>query len=388
MIAANSFGSGVTDILDLSGNNNPFSQATSGSRAAWFREPKRGRVNLLVQTEDLTNAVWSKIGTTNPVLVGGGVFRLDNFSVANGTRIQQRVLSAPSATWSAGIDVRGEGSDIGKPINILLIRGTAGATVSNSVTVNLTADWQRVEVSRTLAADNVDIDIRVNMVTGGPDAPFVRFPQLELGSTPTAYQRVTTAFDVTEQGQRDCYGVRADGIDDFYTTASTDFTGTDKVTIFAALRRRVDTAGMIVELSSNYNTNQGTFTCATGNNPSTATGPGFLAASRGTAAAVVAQNAIISGLNPPVHAVLAVTHTISSPLSTIRANGVAGTSSTADKGTGNFGNFQMFLGRRGGTSLPFDGDILALIVAGGSYPLSTIQRVERLLSRITPTVNL
>jgi len=46
------------------------------------------------------------------------------------------------------------------------------------------------------------------------------------------------------------------------------------------------------------------------------------------------------------------------------------------------------LGCADGISRFFNGNLYALIVAGGSYPLSTIQRVERLLSRITPTVNL
>jgi hypothetical protein len=57
--------------------------------------------------------------------------------------------------------------------------------------------------------------------------------------------------------------------------------------------------------------------------------------------------------------------------------------------TGNFANAVLhLLSRNNGAALPFNGRLYALIVAGGSYPLSTIQRVERLLSRITPTVNL
>jgi hypothetical protein len=69
-------------------------------------------------------------------------------------------------------------------------------------------------------------------------------------------------------------------------------------------------------------------------------------------------------------------------------NGAQVGSVLSDQGTGNYGNYPLYLFRRGGTTLPFNGNLYALIVAGGSYPLSTIQRVERLLSRITPTVNL
>jgi hypothetical protein len=79
---------------------------------------------------------------------------------------------------------------------------------------------------------------------------------------------------------------------------------------------------------------------------------------------------------------------IAGPLLRLRINGSVFATNTSSQGTGNFANSTLNLFRRNGATLPFNGNLYALIVAGGSYPLSTIQRVERILSRITPTVNL
>jgi len=47
--------------------------------------------------------------------------------------------------------------------------------------------------------------------------------QLETGSTATAYQKVTTTTDVTEAGKADCWGLLADGVDDWLVTPSISF---------------------------------------------------------------------------------------------------------------------------------------------------------------------
>jgi hypothetical protein len=209
-------------------------------------------------------------------------------------------------------------------------------------------------------------------------------PQAEVGATPTAYQRVTTAFDVTEQGQRDCFGVRADGTDDGYETAgNVDFSGTNKVTVFAAVRKRSDSLTQtVVELSVNSDTNNGSFWLRA---PAASGANSYRFTSRGTST----QSAGTGAFAPaPDIAIVTSEADISSPFVRLRRNGTLIEQVTASQGTGNYGNYQMFLCARAGTSNLLNGDIFALIIAGGSYPLSTIQRVERLLSRITPTVNL
>jgi len=84
---------------------------------------------------------------------------------------------------------------------------------------------------------------------------------------------------------------------------------------------------------------------------------------RGDATAVASQVAWDATL-PPDTAVLAITHDIAGDLSRLRRNGVVGNDGTGDKGTGNFGNYPMYFGRRGGISIPFNGHIYSLVVRG------------------------
>jgi hypothetical protein len=47
-------------------------------------------------------------------------------------------------------------------------------------------------------------------------------------------------------------------------------------------------------------------------------------------------------------------------------NSVQAASDSTSQGTGNYGNYPLYLFRRGGTSLPFNGRLYQLIVAGGT----------------------
>jgi hypothetical protein len=152
------------------------------------------------------------------------------------------------------------------------------------------------------------------------------------------------------------------------------------VTVFAAVRKLSDAAaGMVVELGPSFNTTNGSFGITAP--ASAAANYGF--ASRGTTLA----SPIVSGFSAPITNIMTLIGDISAPVVTCRLNGTQVASSTAAQGTGNYRSDVLNLFNRAGT-LRFNGNLYALIVAGGSYPLSTIQRVERLLSRITPTVNL
>jgi hypothetical protein len=395
MIAANTFGSGVTDILDLSGRNNPFSQATPASRGAWFREPKRGRVNLLERTEEFDNT-----GFWSTAISGGGISAtitpnagIDPFGGLTADRL---VASKTGSSTGDLAHVRNTGSltssYTGQVTMSVWLRSNTGVNQnvwamgigSSPNVVTVTPVWNLFTFTLSVTANNLSLVFNIG-ARGNSDNEIdilMSRAQLELGSTATAYQRVTTAFDVTEAGQRDCYGVRGDGIDDGYATAgNVDFTGTNRVTVFAALRKRSDaTRGIFFEHTTNTGNNSGGFVV---NAPSGALNDyGFFSAS-------TSGNIVITfgSTNPPV-AVVTGQASILEDILTIRLNGTQVGSSSADQGSGTYANAVMHLFRRGGTTFPFNGDLYALIVAGGSYPLSTIQRVERILSRITPTVNL
>ena len=414
LISGSTFGTGVETLPDLSPRNNPFSQATPSSRGAWFREPKTGRRNLVTQTESIDNAVWTKdqlVTTGSPQWIfpgqgpnGQTAFKLilnngvETAGVnSTGLRIIEAVTSGiyrvsffAKAAEVSSLRIR-ENTLLGTFLVINLANGTitsggGGTQFVDPLVTDEGSGWYRISFTTATMSNFNKYAYRQNANGDGTSGVLFTMPQYELrnATTPTAYQRVTTAFDVTEAGQRDCYGVRADGTDDFYTTASIDFTGTDKVTVFAALRKLSDAAtGVFAELTNSIALNNGAFVVAA---PALSGTDKYRFESKGTTPA--SANTTNVAFNAPITNVITGLGDIGAPLATLRVNGAVLSTITTTQGTGNYANDVLYLFRRGGTTLPFNGNLYALIVAGGSYPLSTIQRVERLLSRITPTVNL
>jgi hypothetical protein len=135
---------------------------------------------------------------------------------------------------------------------------------------------------------------------------------------------------------------------------------------------------MLVELSATASSNAGSFYItapgASGANP-------YESLSRGSAALNANQQVTVSTGTAPDTAVLSTTHDIAGDLTTARRNGTAFANATGDKGSGNFGNYAVFIGSRSG-SLRFNGLIYTLIVRGATTPTGTIADFERnLLAR-------
>ena len=157
------------------------------------------------------------------------------------------------------------------------------------------------------------------------------------------------------------YYLAFDGADDFLQTNAIDFTSTDKVSLFAGVRKLSDAPGMICELSNTIASNAGSFTLVSGTD---AGGTGYNSTSRGSALASGSLSAKTFTYKAPESAVLSASHSISGSLSRIRRNGVYGADGVSDKGTGNFGNYPLYIGRRGGVTAPFNGHLYSLIGIG------------------------
>jgi hypothetical protein len=402
LISGSTFGTGVETLPDLSPRNNPFSQATPASRGAWFREPKTGRRNLFVNTH-FTGAVagspgtgptnWNDIVSTGQIVSydsSTGRLRLATSATRRGFSQAANMAINSVQTASVRVNVISGTLGVGRVLSVssAIPAGASlqwqvnGVNVANSG-VALPAGESLLSLRATTTTDPWTFNFEVGNGVGGTTTGDVELwePQFETGSTRTNFQRVgLTAFDVTEAGQRDCYGVRADGTDDEYATASIDFTGTNKVTVFAAIRKQSDAnAGTLLHLGAGA-TAEGLFAIFA---PSSAASTNYRFRSRGdtnadstTALFAAPTTNIVTGIGD-----------IGGPLSQIRVDGIVRTTNTDSQGPGNYRNDVLYLFQRNGLT-PFNGNLYALIVAGGSYPLSTIQRVERLLSRITPTVNL
>jgi hypothetical protein len=181
-----------------------------------------------------------------------------------------------------------------------------------------------------------------------------------------AYQRVNTSTDYDTTGFP--MYLRFDGVDDSLSTSSINFTSTDKMTVFAGVRKLSDAAnGVLAELSVDANANNGAFELRA---PSGGLNDLF-ARFRGTATVFV--NPTVAA---PVTRVIAVTDDISGDSLVMRLNGTQAASNTADQGTGNFGNYPLYIGRRGGTTLPFNGRFYSLIVRGAQSTAAQIAATE------------
>lgn len=163
-----------------------------------------------------------------------------------------------------------------------------------------------------------------------------------------------------------------DGVDDFLVTPSINFTGTDKMTVVAGVTKLSDAAaGMIAELSA-ATANPGMFMLVSHD----VVGREWSSAARGSTPMTYSLGAW-DATPAPDTAVIAITHDIAGDLSRLRRNGVVGNDGTGDKGTGNFGNYPLYIGRRGGVSVPFNGRIYRLLIIGRTLTAGELALAER-----------
>jgi hypothetical protein len=163
-----------------------------------------------------------------------------------------------------------------------------------------------------------------------------------------------------------------DGIDDAMTTAAINFTVTNKLTLFAGIRKLSDSAtGVMAELSPNLGTNPGSFAVRAPNGASSADYQVNWSGS-------TVETANIGLMAAPHTAVISSTADIATSIVDMRINGSAsGLVKSGALGTGNFGNYQLFVGRRSGGILAFKGYFYGFVVRAGIAGGSAISSAER-----------
>lgn len=185
-----------------------------------------------------------------------------------------------------------------------------------------------------------------------------------------------SVFDVSADSVTAPYGLQFDGFDDFMQTAAVDFTATDKMGVCMGVRKLSDSAqGIVVELTASVAANNGSFYLAAPNSAAA----NFAFASKGTASATDIE----AGFAAPLTAVLTGIGNISGDSALLRTNGVAGTAVTTDQGTGNYSNAILYFGRRGGTSLPYNGLDYGGIIVGKALTAAQLASVERWVAQRT-----
>jgi len=175
------------------------------------------------------------------------------------------------------------------------------------------------------------------------------------------------------------YYLAFDGVDDFLQTNNIDFTATDKVSLFAGVRKLSDSAiGMIAELSLSAENpdNTGSFYMTVPLSAISAAVRVYVRGVDGTSA-VAAPLASFTGTAP-----LVVSANMSL-LGNLNLNVNRTVFSSVSNKIGNYGNYPLYIGRRGGNSLPFNGHLYSLIGIGRLTTDSETIALEKAIAKNT-----
>ena len=365
-------------VRELSGFH--ATQATAASRPTYGIVPLGGRRNLLTFSEQFDNAAWAKItggvGVT-PVLTSGftdpdggsTAWRLQLNAGANGGSDYSLIRQSSSSWPDSGTRSIWLRSNTGSDQTVTLV------ATNSSFRVTVTSTWQRFSSLSNASAKQLDVSVGGAGSTGATADILIWHPQFEAGSTATAYQRVTTQYDVTESGVQSLSYLFFDGVANFLVTP-TITPGVDKAQVFVGVRKLSDAArGTIVEHSATIASNNGSFHL-TAPNAASAT---FGFESKGT----TLTDAVATFAAPTTRVVTGVGD-IAGDSTIIRANGTQQEQDTADQGTGNYLAYPIYIGRRGGTTLPFSGQIYSMIVRfGANLDAGTITSTETFVNQKT-----
>ena len=189
----------------------------------------------------------------------------------------------------------------------------------------------------------------------------------------TAASRPTLQIDANGR-----YYLACDGTDDGMVTASIDFTGTDKMTVVCGVRKLSDAAiGVICEMSANSAINSGVFGLIA---PPSSGAASYYLRSTGT----TARDATSPTSYPaPITNVIAGIGDIGGDSVAMRINGTQVASSSLDQGTGNYGNYPLYLFRRGGTTLPANINFYGLIIRGAATSARDLGYMEKFMNSRT-----
>jgi hypothetical protein len=224
-------------------------------------------------------------------------------------------------------------------------------------------------VTRTLSAQGLNCGIGVaggngqaNFTAAGTETLIIWGAQGELGSTATAYQRVTDQYNVTEAGVSSVSYLFFDGVNDSLATP-TITPGVDKAQVFAGVRKLSDPgtfAAAIVESSGQADANNGAFLLFGRDTFSPAM---YEFGTRGTTFRLAGTNS--SAFAAPITNVLTGIGDIAGDVARLRINGNQVAETLTDQGTGNFLAYPLYIGARNGSTLFFNGHLYSLIARFG-----------------------
>jgi hypothetical protein len=309
--------------------------------------------NLLSASEAFDDAIWVKLNVT---ATAGKVSE----TAVTGVFIAYQSVMPGAGTYTFAVEAKAaERSRIAleyassTPFAVFdLSTGVVQSFGSSTATItSLGGGWYRCTMTATLAAGSTSaVGVRDNAgnrsyAGSAGSGVLVRGAQLEVGSSATAYQK----------------------------------TGTDKMTVFAGVHKASDAAaGILVESSSAPNSTAGTFTTQA------PVGSGMASFGIWNAGTIQSGNHV-SGATyaAPSTRVLTGVGDISGDLVVLRLNGAQVASAATDQGTGNYGNYPLYIGSRNNASFPFSGRIYQLAIKGKALSAGEIATVESFINSRT-----
>lgn len=390
-------------MLDKSGRGNHATQPTAGSRPIYRRGDSRGVVNLLLRSSEFDNAAWVKtLLTVTPNAVNsptgsltadkvvvstgtGAKFVSQSFSVSAGGQYTYSFYAKAAEYPAAGLVFVSSAFGANIIANYDLINGVANHTGGGTnVSVGITTEpngYYRCSLSaQAISTGSTAPQLRVvdryvsgdRLYTGdGTSGIYIWGAQLNLGSTALPYQRNDSHLGGVATGaSTDLHWLQTDGVDDGMVTGSIDFTGTDKVSVFAGVRKLSDAAtGLVAELSATSDLNNGSFGVLSSGNTGglTPARNTWTTSIRGTLREFFSVTGYVSPVSSAVTARLDLSAaTPAGARVDNRIDGSVKSSVTIDgpAGAGIFGNYPLYLFRRGGTTLPFNGWFYGLAITG------------------------
>lgn len=405
----------VRRMLDKSGRGNHATQ--TGSSAVIPR--LEARYNLLLSTEDWSGPTtpWFYSGSTTQTYQGTGSVPVvtANYATApdgtmTATRIQLNLNGGTSSNDRSGlvqaVSSRFDGSSYVASCYVKALDATSDAqllaatrlvmptsasgslftgNIESSNIVDVGNGWKRlfrtVVPNGSSEADpdftfqiigNIGTIDSLDILVWGAELKirddYNIFPQYQKVVTATNY--VTTS---TMGGQVFPYYLNFDGSVSttyFMSTPSTiDFSATDKITVFAGVQVPVNdatSAKMVAELSASSASNNGTFSLYRYTKTSSFVNKGTTLVQVTNSNSLLSTRSVITALGDIGGDICSLDDSAS----------ISVQSSGSDQGTGNYGNYRMWIGSRNGASNFLAGRLYSLIVRSSATSAGDITSVE------------
>jgi hypothetical protein len=387
-------------VKELPGNH--AFQATSASRPVLS-----ARYNLLTKTEQFDDAAWFKSNVTitaNTVIAPDGTTTADKLigtAATDQKLVRPASLTAASGVYKlscymkvgefsfAGLSLY-DGTSYFAAAGFNLSTGTVTSTFGGSAAIEPAGNgWYLCSISGTAVGaiqaqfsgirlySSAPAGVTSNCVGDGTSGVYIWGASLVPANQSTLpYQRVNTATDYNTTGFLPY--LKFDGVDDSLSTNSISFTSTDKMSVFAGVRKLSDAArAILVELSTSYG-DVGTFGIDA---PLSPTNKDYRFVSGGSLAGggVATGNGFVA----PITNVVTGLGNISGDLATLRVNGAQIAQGTGDQGTGNYGNYPLYIGRRGNSALPFNGQMYSMVIVGKAVTAGELSSTETYVNQKT-----